>query len=274
MSNRWSLKRNKQNKVIYLILNVTENTKEKECISADKKNEKKYRETIEKLGNTTKVWENTGVMFNMEVPPPPVPNNYDKLLDYRKKNVLRPAIKQTEATIYLYERGYVLGENYEAHQAIEIMNKLQAYEPETTTPKSKQELDIIDLSPTAPSSFFTNKRHSKIGKNTVRVNNPQTNSYLYANTNFDTLRRDNKKVAPTAPTAPIHSQPIFGTKHQSDSSMDSLFDAEDLKNFEKNYHRDESKQKFQKNVSKFNYIANQKTYNGIYPNLDMDSCSV
>ena len=80
-----SCKKNKQNKVIYSILNITENTKEKECIYADKKNEKKYRETIEKLGNTTKYWENTGVRFNTEVPPPPNPNNYERLLDFKKK---------------------------------------------------------------------------------------------------------------------------------------------------------------------------------------------
>ena len=77
-------------------MNITENTKEKECIYADKKNEKKYRETIEKLGNTTKYWENTGVEFNTEVPPPPNPNNYERLLDFKKKNVLRPVIKQSE----------------------------------------------------------------------------------------------------------------------------------------------------------------------------------
>ena len=37
----------------------------------NKKNEKKYRETIEKLGVTSKEWENTGVMLNLEIPTPP-----------------------------------------------------------------------------------------------------------------------------------------------------------------------------------------------------------
>ena len=81
-------KRNKQNKLIYNILNITENTKEKDCIAADKKNEKKYRETIEKLGVTTKEWENTGVMLNLEIPTPPCPSNYEKLLEYRRTHVL------------------------------------------------------------------------------------------------------------------------------------------------------------------------------------------
>ena len=30
----------------------------------------------------------------------------------RRKHVLRPAIKQTEATIFLFQNGYVLGEDY------------------------------------------------------------------------------------------------------------------------------------------------------------------
>lgn len=126
-----SCKKNKQNKVIYSILNITENTKEKECISADKKNEKKYRETIEKLGNTTKYWENTGVTFNTDVPPPPNPNNYERLLDFKKKNVLRPVIKQSEATIYLYKKGYRLSIDYEAFEAIETAEKLKDYEAES-----------------------------------------------------------------------------------------------------------------------------------------------
>ena len=148
------LKKNKANKLIYTIINITENTKEKECISADKKNEKKYRETIEKLGITTKEWENTGVMLNLEIPTPPNPSNYENLLEYRRTHVLRPAIVQSEATIYLHERGYKLGIDYQAYQAIEIVNKLQEYEMENSLPQIQQpqinqreiDLDVLNLS--------------------------------------------------------------------------------------------------------------------------------
>ena len=75
----------KKNKVIYNIININDTTKDKECITADKKNEKKYRETIEKTRNSTKLWENTGVTINLDVPVPPKPNNYERLLEYRKK---------------------------------------------------------------------------------------------------------------------------------------------------------------------------------------------
>lgn len=156
-------KRNKQNKLIYNILNITENSKEKDCIAADKKNEKKYRETIEKLGVTTKEWENTGVMLNLEIPTPPSPSNYERLLEYRRTHVLRPAIIQSEATIYLHERGYQLGVDYQAYQAIEIVNKLQEYERETSLPEignKSQDKSCVDLDVLNVSKVTEKKRHS------------------------------------------------------------------------------------------------------------------
>ena len=123
MSNRWSIKK-KNNKIIYNILNINENTKDKDCITADTNNEKKYQAVMKKAGETSKLWDNTGVTMNIDVPAPPKPNNYDRLLDFRKKNVLRPSIQQSKATIYLYKKGYILGKDYEAYQAIEIHNKL------------------------------------------------------------------------------------------------------------------------------------------------------
>ena len=50
-----------------------------------------------------------------------------KVFFIKKKNVLRPAIKQTEATIYLCKKGYRLGKDYEAFEAIETAEKLRDY---------------------------------------------------------------------------------------------------------------------------------------------------
>ena len=129
MSRRWSLKK-KNNKIVYNILNINENTKDKDCINADNQNEKKYQAVMKKAGETNKLWNNTGVTMNIDVPAPLKPNNYDRLLDFRRKNVLRPSIQQSKATIYLYKNGYKLGKDYEAFQAIEIYNKLKKMEKE------------------------------------------------------------------------------------------------------------------------------------------------
>ena len=147
-----------KNKVIYNIINISENTKDKECIDADNKNEKKYRETITKVNKETKKWENTGVNLTLDIIPPPVPNNYDRLIDFRKKNVLRPAILQSEATIYLYKKNYVLGKDYDAYQAIDVANKLIKYEKQTVIDEEEVfqndlfndenvNLDILNLNP-------------------------------------------------------------------------------------------------------------------------------
>ena len=93
-----------KNKIVYNIVNISENTKDKECIDADNKNEKKYRDTVTKINKETKKWENTGVNLTLNIKPPPTPNNYDRLIDFRKKNVLRPAILQSQATLYLYNK--------------------------------------------------------------------------------------------------------------------------------------------------------------------------
>ena len=191
-------KRNRQNKLIYNILNITENTKEKDCIAADKKNEKKYRETIEKLGITTKEWENTGVMLNLEIPTPPCPSNYERLLEYRRTHVLRPAIVQSEATIYLHERGYKLGEDYQAYQAIEIVNKLQEYDRETSLPEintlstTSQDINSLDLDVFNVSRLTGKKRHSfsqGYKKNRDSATNSKTRPF--SSLNYGSFKRKN-----------------------------------------------------------------------------------
>ena len=251
MNRRWTSSKKKINKVIYDILNISENTKDKDCIAADKRNEKKYHETVEKIGNTTKKWENSGVTVNLQVPPPPQPNNYDRLLDYRKKHVLRPAIKQTEATIFLYQNGYVLGEDYEAYQAIDIVEKLMNYNREKREQSkqrnrktAKKDLSLLNISENAE-----NKRQSMIlptisfpedPKATLRIKNNKSNGGNY---------------------------PVKCNKN-SGSSLDSLFesDEETFKMFEKNYN---NHKQFKSKVNNFQYLAQQN--NTQKPDLEPQS---
>ena len=128
MNRSWSVRSgNKISKINYTNLNVNDSIKEKTCIQADKDNEKKYRQYVERAHKTSEKWQNTGAKMNLEVPHPPKPNNYERLIEYRKKNVLRPAIEQSKATLYLYKSGYQLDKDYEAHQAIELANSLKDY---------------------------------------------------------------------------------------------------------------------------------------------------
>lgn len=125
MNRGWSIK--STNKITYTIININDSTKEKVCIQSDKENEKKYRLFCDKATTTSKKWENSGAKMNLEVPKPPKPNNYEKLMEFKRRNVLRPAIEQSMATIFLLKYGYKLEEDYEAYQAIDLAKSLKSY---------------------------------------------------------------------------------------------------------------------------------------------------
>ena len=191
------------NKVVYKIININQNTKDRECIDADSNNQKIYRKIVGKAGNATKNWENTGVTLNLEVPPPPIPNNYDRLLLYRKQNVLRPAIDQSEATLYLYNRKYVLGKDYNAYQAIELANKLKIYENEDMDlsdnvfennklkkNNSNINLDIFNISPNIEKKRNINKRLSYQEPKNNKINNDIREDRSYS---LDSIKRQNSE---------------------------------------------------------------------------------
>ena len=269
--------KSKSNKVIYSIINITEDTKEKECITADKKNEKKYQETLEKLGTTTKAWENTGVTLNMVVPPPPTPNNYDRLLDHKKKHVLRPAILQSEATIFLLQRGYVLGNDYEACDAIEVSKRLREYEEEQVRYKtvippinkmyhnihtSQYELtESSESSDDSGDSIDMDKLYYPTTQKTIKPTAPPSPS------NLQIKEKESKKT--------VRSKSISNNKS---TPIESLFSVNELKEFEKNYKKDEKKKMFQSKLEDYNNYQQQHhpqqpypypypPHHNMYPNL-------
>ena len=214
MSRRWSLKK-KNNKIVYNILNINENTKDKDCINSDNDNEKKYQLVMKQAGKTSKLWDNTGVTMNIDVPTPPKPNNYDRLLDFRKKNVLRPSIQQSLATIYLYKKGYLLGKDYEAFQAIEIHNKLLKAEEEEKNkqklineknkPKNIQDLSLLEKIPTEK-NIYPNLEVSPKKGNVQKIN------FGWQRTQIPLPEIDNPK--PTAPPEPKLFRNNFSNFHQ------------------------------------------------------------
>lgn len=219
----WSLNK-KNNKIVYNVLNINENTKDKVCINADTENEKKYQQVMKQAGKTSKLWDNTGVTLNIDVPKQPIPNNYDRLLDFRKKNVIRPSIQQSNATIYLYNKGYVLGKDYEAYQAIEIHNKLIIIEN-----KDKEMKKMID---------YKNKKTPNTLKNLSLVDmiSKEKNESLYPPIQETIIKKktvngwrrhsDIIQPEPSAPPAPdnslyIEGNNIFERGYPSRSSEDS-----------------------------------------------------
>ena len=93
---------------------------EKECGKLDAINEKKYKKLISKANKAERTIHRTGLSMNLEVPPPPHPSNRDRYIIWKKRNVSRKVIPQSEAIVFLTENNLVLNEDYEAYQAIDL----------------------------------------------------------------------------------------------------------------------------------------------------------
>lgn len=124
----------------YVVLNNFENATEKQCIKMDKKNEKIYSSLLARAERASKAMGDTVLSVNIEVPCPPRPSNRDRLIIWKKRNVSKKVIPQSEAVLFLNERGYKLNDDYEAYQAIDLANELRKQEglKEPSDDKSKQ----------------------------------------------------------------------------------------------------------------------------------------
>ena len=109
----------------YKIINDFDNINEKYCIKLDKENEAIYNKLLSKSKRAQNTILNTGLSMNLEVPMPPRPNNRDRFMLWKKRNVQKPVIRQTEAVLFLQENGYKLNVHYEAYQAIDLYNEIR-----------------------------------------------------------------------------------------------------------------------------------------------------
>lgn len=112
-------------KINYKIISDFNHSSSKDCRKADIYNEKLYIKNIELTDKGTKQLEKSGLIINIELETPPRPNNFEKYIQWKKRNSKKPAHEQSEAIIYLYKNGYKLGIDYEAHSAIELVKKLK-----------------------------------------------------------------------------------------------------------------------------------------------------
>jgi len=117
---RWK-KRNNPKK--YNIITDFSHISEKECIEADKYNDKIYRISLIEIDNAIKIIENNGLTTNITVPRPPTPTNHKKYLLWQDRSVCKPVTLQSCATLYLHNKGYILDKDYEPYQAIDMANE-------------------------------------------------------------------------------------------------------------------------------------------------------
>lgn len=113
----------------YYYVKDFEQSNEKKCKKLDKLNNAIYEKNLDIFNDTNKKLENTPLKIENKPKPPPRPNNYEKLLLFRQRNVYKSVNDQTIAIIYLMSKGYKFklprtNEGIEPFQAIDIVEKM------------------------------------------------------------------------------------------------------------------------------------------------------
>jgi hypothetical protein len=101
------------------------NTTSYKCRKADKYNEKIYRDALKKTQDGVSKILKAGLHIDVNITPPPSPNNYENFILWHKRNVNKPVIEQSEAVFFLTKNGYELNKHYEAYQAIDYYKYLK-----------------------------------------------------------------------------------------------------------------------------------------------------
>lgn len=113
------------NTATYKVISDFENKTEKDCIKQDEENSAIYAELLAKAKKARKSIKNSGLQMSLEVPPPPVPNNRDRFILWKKRNISEKVIPQSDAVYFLTKEGYELNKDYEAYQAIHLAEQIR-----------------------------------------------------------------------------------------------------------------------------------------------------
>lgn len=129
------------NSINYETLIICNNTLEKNCIKADDNNNKLYLKAMKALCKQHNKLRKSKINIDINIDKPPTPSNFDRLIKYKKNNILKPSYKQSESTIFLYQKGYILNQDYDACDAIQFAKNLKKKERQSRK-VSKKKINI------------------------------------------------------------------------------------------------------------------------------------
>lgn len=182
--------------VPYIIISDFEKSSEGDCIKMDNKNERIYNSLLNKALRAEKTIENSGLSMNLEVPIPPHPNNRDRFILWKKRNVCRHVIEQSEAVVFLEKSGYKLNTHYEAYQAIELSKEIKRKKgiKEATVDKSKDFNNIY------------NRRDKNILRRKSMYGREHNLKPIDIMSDDDSIESDSFGFSGTIPRAPSYNQ--------------------------------------------------------------------
>jgi len=120
----------------YQYIDNFDTVSEDDCIKLDMLNREIYKRNMHLFNNINKKIENNNAMFKIDSPPipPSDPNNHDRYISYKLRNINNNVRYQSYATCYLINKGYRLhfdkpeyksDKDFEPYEAIELFQKLE-----------------------------------------------------------------------------------------------------------------------------------------------------
>jgi hypothetical protein len=155
----------------YQYIENFDNTTEEECIKLDNKNKDIYKHNVDLYKNITEKLKKHNAMIKLETAPAPPahPNNYEKFVMHKTRNISKNVRHQSFAVIYLIDKGYKMCLNdktkeiqqdifFEPYEAIEIVEKLENNDIENIIKiKENNRLNITpnyNVTPSAPPMYM------------------------------------------------------------------------------------------------------------------------
>ena len=187
----------------YTIITDFENKSERDCVKIDEENVRIYSVLLSKAKRARKSIKNSGLQMNLEVPPPPMPNNRDRFILWKKRNISEKVIPQSEAVYCLTKEGYELNKDYEAYQAINLADQVMK---ENGIKKSHIDIskDFTDV--------YTNQDHNILRRTSMYGMHEFNKSRDYAHRN--TVMPSNEEEAFLFRNRTLSMPNIYTMKHQ------------------------------------------------------------
>ena len=187
---------------------------EKDCVEADKYNNKIYRNALTDIDNAIKLIESNGLSANISVPTPPTPNNHKKFLLWMKRSVIKPVILQSHATLYLKNKGFIINKDYEAYQAIKFANEHRIQddlEPFDEQYLIKQKNNFSNVYSNTDQNVLRRRSVFHNSLDSLNLNNSYEN-YKQSNISqqhFQPLEQNNQySISHSYPPSSIHYPPV------------------------------------------------------------------
>jgi len=215
---------------------------EEDCIKLDTINREIYRKNMELYELISKKIETNNAMFKIDSPPqsPSEPNNHEKYISYKMRNIHNNVKYQSFAICYLLTKGYKLSfdkidnkteHDFEAYEAIDIFQKLENMSIDNVFKDKNYE--FYTMKPMM--SNLNMQIHSKYPYQQQQNLYPQKNHYMYNENNMEQSYTESKNIIKYVNMYPniypsVPSAPSAPSAHNNIDNIDNIDSTNNINN--------------------------------------------